>query len=130
MIRLAKKIQAGARFIQTQPVHDLDRFQEWMEGVRAQGLNKKTAILAGVMPVKSVKALLHMENEVPGIRIPKSCFTRMENAEDQNEEGVKMAVEMILALREIDGVQGIHLMPLMWESVTPRILDEARLLNR
>ena len=130
VIRLAKKIQAGARFIQTQPVYDLDRFQEWMEGVRAQGLNKKTAILAGIMPVKSVKALLHMENEVPGIRIPKSCFTRMENAEDQNEEGVKMAVEMILALREIDGVQGIHLMPLMWESVMPRILDEARLLNR
>lgn len=130
VIRLDKKIQAGARFIQTQPVYDLDRFQEWMEGVRAQGLNKKTAILAGIMPVKSVKALLHMENEVPGIRIPKSCFTRMENAEDQNEEGVKMAVEMILALREIDGVQGIHLMPLMWESVTPRILDEARLLDR
>ncbi len=130
VIRLAKKIQAGARFIQTQPVYDLDRFQEWMEGVRAQGLHKKTTILAGVMPVKSVKALLHMENEVPGIRIPKSCFTRMENAEDQNEEGVKMAVEMILALREIDGVQGIHLMPLMGESVMPRILDEARLLNR
>jgi len=130
VIRLAKKIQAGARFIQTQPVFDLDRFQEWMEGVRAQGLHKKTAILAGVMPVKSVKALLHMENEVPGIRIPKSCFTRMENAEDQNEEGVKMAVEMILALREIDGVQGIHLMPMTRESVTPRILEEARLLNR
>jgi methylenetetrahydrofolate reductase (NADPH) len=130
VIRLAKKIQAGARFIQTQPVYDLDRFEEWMEGVRAQGLDKKTAILAGVMPVKSVKALLHMENEVPGIRIPQSCFTRMENAKDQNEEGVKMAVETILALREIDGVQGIHLMPLMWESVTPRILNETRLLNR
>jgi methylenetetrahydrofolate reductase (NADPH) len=127
VIRLAKKIQAGARFIQTQPVYDLDRFQDWMEGVWAQGLHEKTAILAGVMPVKSVKALLHMENEVPGIRIPKSCITRMENAKDQNEEGVKMAVEMILALREIDGVQGIHLMPLMWESVTPRILDEAGL---
>jgi methylenetetrahydrofolate reductase (NADPH) len=82
------------------------------------------------MPVKSVKALLHMENEVPGIRIPQSCFTRMENTKDQNEEGVKMAVETILALRKIEGVQGIHLMPLMWESVTPRILDEARLLDR
>jgi methylenetetrahydrofolate reductase (NADPH) len=130
VIRLAKKIQAGARFIQTQPVYDLERFEEWMEGVRAQGLDKRTAILAGVMPVKSVKALLHMENEVPGIRIPQSCFTRMENTKDQNEEGVKMAVETILALRKIEGVQGIHLMPLMWESVTPRILDEARLLDR
>jgi methylenetetrahydrofolate reductase (NADPH) len=130
VIRLGKKIQAGARFIQTQPVYDLDRFQEWMEGVRAQGLHEQTAILAGIMPVKSVRALLHMENEVPGICIPKSCFTRMENAEDQNEEGIRMAVDMILALKEIEGVQGIHLMPLMWESVTPRILDEAGLLNR
>jgi methylenetetrahydrofolate reductase (NADPH) len=130
VIRLDKKIQAGAQFIQTQPVYDLDRFLEWMEGVRSQGLEKKTAILAGVMPVKSVKALLHIENEVPGIRIPKACITRMEKAADQKEEGIKMAVEMILALREIDGVQGIHLMPLMWESVTPRILDEAGLLNR
>lgn len=130
VIRLGKKIRAGARFIQTQPVYDLDRFQEWMDGVRALGLHEKTAILAGVMPVKSLKILLHMENEVSGIRIPKSCLTRMENAEDQEEEGLKMAVEMILALREIDGVQGIHLMPLMWEGVTPRVLDEAGLLNR
>lgn len=130
VLRLGKKIQAGARYIQTQPVYDLDRFQEWMEEVRAQGLHKETAILAGIMPVKSVKALLHMENEVPGIRIPESCITRMGNAEEQKEEGIKMAVEMILALREIEGVQGIHLMPLMWESVTPRILDEAGLLDR
>lgn len=130
VIRLGKKIQAGARYIQTQPVFDLDRFQEWMEGVRALGFHEKTAILAGVMPVKSVKALLHMENEVPGIRIPKSYITRMENVEDQKEEGIKMAVEMILTLKEIEGVQGIHLMPLMWESVTPRILDEAGLLDR
>jgi methylenetetrahydrofolate reductase (NADPH) len=79
---------------------------------------------------RAKKAILHMENEVPGIRIPKSCFTRMENAEDENAEGVKTAVEMILALREIDGVQGIHLMPLMRESVRPRILDEAGLLIR
>jgi methylenetetrahydrofolate reductase (NADPH) len=130
VLRLGKKIQAGARFIQTQPVYDLDRFQEWMEGVRALGLHEKTAILAGVMPVKSLKALLHMENEVSGIRIPKSCLTRMENAEDQEQEGLKMAVEMIFALRKIDGVQGIHLMPFLWESVTPRVLDEAGLLNR
>lgn len=130
VIRLGKKIQAGARYIQTQPVFDLDRFQEWMEGVRTQGFHEKTAILAGVMPVKSVKALLQMENEVPGIRIPKSCLTRMEISKDQKEEGIKMAVEMVLALREIEGVQGIHLMPLMWESVTPRILDEAGLLDR
>ncbi len=130
VLRLGKKIQAGARYIQTQPVFDLERFQEWMEGVRAQGLHEKTYILAGIMPVKSAETLFHMKNEVPGIRIPESCFTRMEKAEVQEEEGIRMAVDMILALREIDGVQGIHLMPLMWESVTPRILDEARLLNR
>jgi len=130
VLRLGKKIQAGARYIQTQPVFDLERFQEWMEGVRAQGLHEKTSILAGIMPVKSAEALFHMKNEVPGIHIPESCFTRMEKAGVQKEEGIRMAVEMILALRKIEGVQGIHLMPLFWESVTPSIIQEAGLLDR
>jgi len=127
VLRLAKKIRAGAQFIQTQPVFDLDRFNKWMKGVRNYGLHEKVAILAGVMPVKSAKALQYMIKEVPGMRVHQAYVKRMEKADDPKEEGVKIAVEIIQELKKIEGVKGIHLMPLMWESITPRIVEEAGL---
>ncbi len=129
VIRLAKKIRAGAQFIQTQPVFDFERFMEWMEEVRKAGLHEKAAILPGVMPVKSARALLHMNEEVPGIRIPEGIVRRMESAGDPQEEGVRIAVETIGRLRETEGVAGIHLMPLLWESITPSILSQAGLIH-
>jgi methylenetetrahydrofolate reductase (NADPH) len=129
VLRLAKKIKAGARFFQTQPVFDLERFSDWMRDVREIGLHKQAAILAGVMPVKSAKALLYMQKEVPGMRIQADFIQRMQGAEDPAEEGVRMAAEIIRTLKKIEGVQGIHLMPLMWESITPRILDTSGLRN-
>ncbi|MBN2030317.1 methylenetetrahydrofolate reductase [bacterium] len=127
LIRLYKKVMAGAYFIQTQPVFDLEIFQRWMEKVREMGLHEKVTILAGVMPVKSVKALLHMLEEVPGVKIDKQYINRMEQAADPQEEGIKIAVEMINALKSVEGVRGIHFMPVMWESITPVILKEAGL---
>lgn len=128
--RLAKKIKAGAHFIQTQPVFDLDRFHDWMKEVRKQDLHKKTAILAGVMPVKSAKALHYMQKEVPGVKIQPAYIERMDRTSDPEKEGVAIAVEIIHAIREIDGVRGIHLMPLMWERITPHIIEAAGLKHR
>lgn len=130
IIRLVKKIKAGARFIQTQPVFDLDRFDEWMQCVREQGLHDITTIMAGVMPVKSVKALQYMKEEVPGVRISPEYIDRMERAEEPKEEGVRIAVEIIQELKKKEGVRGLHLMPLMWESITHRIIEESGLNNR
>jgi methylenetetrahydrofolate reductase (NADPH) len=127
LIRLQKKVQAGAHFIQTQPVFDLEIFARWMERIVDMGLHEKTAILAGVLPVKSAKTLLWMREEVPGIRIDEKYIQRMERAGDPEKEGVAMAVEMIHSLRKIKGVRGIHLMPAMWESITPTIIKEAGL---
>jgi methylenetetrahydrofolate reductase (NADPH) len=127
LIRLFKKVEAGAQFIQTQPVFDLQIFTRWMERVVEMGLHKKTAILAGVLPVKSPKTLLWMKKEVPGVRIADEYIQRMRDARDPEEEGVRMAVEIIDRLRNIKGVRGIHLMPAMWESITPTIVKEARL---
>jgi methylenetetrahydrofolate reductase (NADPH) len=127
IIRLLKKIQAGAHFIQTQPVFDMDLFARWMARVVEMGLHEKTALLAGVMPVKSVKTLLWMKEEVPGIKIDDKYIHRMQQARDPEREGVAMAVETIQALRSIKGVRGIHLMPSMWENITPTIIKEARL---
>jgi methylenetetrahydrofolate reductase (NADPH) len=127
IIRLLKKVQAGARFIQTQPVFDLELFSRWMERVVEMGLHEKTAILAGVLPVKSAKTLLWMKDEVPGIKINDRYIQRMREARDPEAEGVAMAVEIVQSLRDIKGIRGIHLMPSMWESITPTIVKEARL---
>jgi 5,10-methylenetetrahydrofolate reductase len=127
LLRLYKKVEAGARFIQTQPVFDLKIFARWMERLVEMGLQKRTAILAGVMPVKSARTLVWMKKEVPGVKIDDEYINRMNDARDPEEEGVKMAVEIIQTLRTIKGVRGIHLMPTMWESITPTIIKEARL---
>jgi methylenetetrahydrofolate reductase (NADPH) len=127
LIRLHKKVEAGVRFIQTQPVFDLELFGRWMEKVVALGLHEKCAILPGIMPVKSEKALLHMKKEVPGVRINDEYMNRMKEARDPKEEGIKIAIEMIQILRSMKGVRGLHLMPVMWESITPLLLTEAGL---
>ncbi|MBN2709007.1 MAG: methylenetetrahydrofolate reductase [Calditrichaceae bacterium] len=127
IIRLYKKVEAGAHFIQTQPVFDLEIFTRWMERITDLGLHKKTAILAGVMAVKSAKTLILMQKKVPGVKIDKQYIERMKAASDPEEEGVKIALEIIKILKEIKGVRGIHLMPYLWESITPTIVREAGL---
>ncbi|HTY36051.1 MAG TPA: methylenetetrahydrofolate reductase [Bacteroidota bacterium] len=129
LIRLHKKAEAGAHFIQTQPVFDLARFRKWIDRVVEMGLHQRTAILAGVLPVRSAKTLLWMKEEVPGVRIDDVYVRRMQQATNPEEEGVRMAVEIIQALREMHGLRGIHLMPTMWESITPRIVTEAKLIS-
>ena len=98
-----------------------------MEKVVEMGLAEKAAILAGVMPPKSAKTLLIMKAEVPGVKINEEYIQRMKNARDPKEEGVKMAVEIIRTLKQMKGVRGIHLMPVLWESITPVIVKEAGL---
>jgi len=130
IIRLGKKISAGVHFIQTQPVFDMPRFEQWMSAVRDEGYDRQAFILAGVMPVRSVKALLYMKENVPGVRIADEYIKRMASAEDPKEEGVAICVELMKQLKEIPGVRGIHMMPVMWESITPRLVEEAGLLPR
>jgi methylenetetrahydrofolate reductase (NADPH) len=128
--RLAKKARAGADFIQTQCVFDVDKFGQWMELVVREGLHKKAFILAGLTPVRSAKALHYMKNEVAGMSIPDELIKRMESAEDPKEEGINICLEMIEKVKNIEGVSGIHLMPIGWESITPTILERAGLLPR
>jgi methylenetetrahydrofolate reductase (NADPH) len=127
LIRLYKKIAAGARFIQTQPVFDLEIFSRWMERVVEMGLHEKAAILPGVMPVRSAKTLLWMKERVPGMRIHDEYISRISQARDPEEEGITVAVEMIRALKNMRGVRGIHIMPWRWESITPTLVKEAGL---
>jgi len=130
VVRLGKKIKAGVDFIQTQPVFNLARFKKWMEMVRDQGLDKQCYIIAGVTPVKSVKALQYMQKEVPGLSIPDELVERMGQAEDQKAEGIKMSVEIIQQIKEIPGVAGVHVMAVAWEAVVPEIVRESGLYPR
>ncbi|MEA3227363.1 MAG: methylenetetrahydrofolate reductase, partial [Planctomycetota bacterium] len=125
VMRLAKKIDAGADFIQTQCIFDMKKFAEWMKMVVDEGLHEKVYILAGLTPVRSHRALKYMKNNVAGMSIPDELITRVESAEDPKEEGLKICLEMIEQVKGIEGVSGIHLMPIGWESITPVILERA-----
>ncbi len=128
--RLAKKVEAGADFLQTQCVFDLVRFEAWMKDVVKEGLHKRIHILAGLTPVRSPKALHYMKNEVAGMSVPDELIRRMEAAKDAKEEGVAICVELIRKVKQMEGVAGIHLMPIGWESIAPVILERAGLLPR
>jgi len=128
--RLEKKVVAGADFVQTQGVFDVERFEKWMAAVRSQGLHKKVHIIAGVVPLKSLGTAKFVNDKVLGMTVPDSLFERMKKASDAKAEGVKIAVETIEALRKIEGVQGVHIMAIEWEEKVPEIVEKAGLLPR
>jgi len=130
--RLAKKIAAGADFIQTQCIYDMKRFREWMKQAHDMGLTEKVHILAGVTPLKSTGMARYMAKNVSGITIPDAIIDRMAKAPKGAgaEEGIKICVEQIEELREIKGVRGIHLMAIEWEHRVPEIAERAKLLPR
>lgn len=129
VLRLAKKIDAGADFIQTQCIYNMDKFKEWMKRAADQGLTEKAYILGGVTPLKSAGMARYMNSKVAGMDIPDEIIKRMDGAvkDKQIEEGLKICMETIEQLREIDGVSGIHIMAIEWEEVVARIVKEASL---
>ena len=129
-LRLEKKVRAGADFIQTQGVYDVERFARYMELVRERGLHERVHILAGIIPMKSAGMARYMRDYVAGLSVPDELVERMENAEDAKEEGVRITLEIIEQLREIEGVHGIHLMAVAWEDIVPVIVERAGLYPR
>jgi 5,10-methylenetetrahydrofolate reductase len=128
--RLAKKVKAGAEFIQTQAVYDIAKFAKWMEMAVDKGLDKQTHILGGVIPIKSAGMARYMRDYVSGVTVPDAVVTRMEQAPDAKAEGLKIAVEIIEQLKEIPGIHGIHIMAVGWEDIVPEIVKQAGLLPR
>jgi 5,10-methylenetetrahydrofolate reductase len=149
--RLAKKVNAGADFIQTQLVYDIPAFQRYMEKVRELGLHEKTYILAGVGPLKSPGMARYMKNNVPGILVPDELIDRMKGAgapwanktkdeltrDDKREramawkaEGINICIELIQQMQKIEGVAGVHIMAIEWESAVKPIVEGAGLYPR
>jgi methylenetetrahydrofolate reductase (NADPH) len=130
--RLAKKVKAGADFIQTQCIYNMDKFELWMKGVRERELHKQVHIMAGVTPMKSVGAARYMKNKVPGMDVPDHLVERMAKTpkEKQAQEGIDICVETIQQLLSIEGVAGIHIMAIEWESAVPEIVQRSGLYPR
>lgn len=131
-LRLAKKVEAGIDFVQTQVVYNVEKFAKWMEMVRELGLHEKVFILAGVAPLKSVGMAKYMKNNVPGMDVPDEVIKRMTAAgkEGAKEEGINICIDVINQVKEIKGVAGVHVMAIECEEVVPEIVERAGLLPR
>ncbi len=129
-VRLGKKVAAGADFIQTQIIYNVEKFTRFMEMVCDLGLDEKVYILAGVTPPKSVGMARYMKSSVPGMEVPDEVIRRMQDAKDKQEEGINICVDIIRQVKEIKGVAGVHVMAIEWESAVPEILKRAGLLPR
>ncbi len=132
IVRLAKKIKAGADFIQTQCIFNLDRFESWLSMAEDRGLTDKAYILGGVTPLKSAGMARYMKNRVAGMDIPDEVIKRMEGVpkEKQREEGINICAETILRLKELPGVKGVHIMAIEWEEAVGEIVKRAGLYPR
>lgn len=131
-LRLAKKIAAGADFIQTQYCFDVPRFAEYMKRVRDMGLHEKAFILVGVGPLRSDRAAEFMRSKVPGVVIPDAVVERLRKMpkKQKRAEGKRICVEIIQQIREIEGVAGVHVMAYRQEELVAEIIEDASLLPR
>jgi methylenetetrahydrofolate reductase (NADPH) len=132
VVRLAKKIAAGAEFIQTQCVYNLERFEKWIQMAKERGLTEKVYILGGVTPLKSAGMAKYMKSKVAGMDVPDEVIRRMEGVPSKNQaaEGIKICVETIEVLKKTKGVHGIHIMAIEWEEKVREIVERAGLLPR
>ena len=130
--RLAKKIQAGVDFIQTQCIYNMDKFRKFIKQANDMGLTEKVYILAGVTPMKSVGMAKYMKSKVPGMDVPDEVIKRLQGAEKGKvaAEGIKIACEQIEEFKEMKGVAGVHLMAIEWEHKVPEIAEQAKVLPR
>lgn len=150
-LRLAKKVKAGANFIQTQLVYDVDEFAKYMEKVRELGVHKEAFILAGVGPLKSPGMAKYMKNNVPGILVPDKVINRMTEAGKEwvgkkaadlspeekkarskawQTEGIQVCIDLIKDIQKIEGVAGVHIMAIEWEEAVKPIVEGAGLYPR
>ncbi len=130
-IREHKKVNAGAQFFQTNLVYDADGLDIWLNELAKRNILDKVYILIGITPLKNLRMAQYMHQEVPGVFIPDKLLKRMEAAGDgAQEEGVQIALELIEAVKDKQGVNGIHIMAVGWEEIVPRVVTEAGLLPK
>jgi len=130
--RLAKKVAAGAQFIQTQCIYNIPKLKLWMQGVVDKGLHEKVFIMAGMTPMKTLGMAKYMKNRVPGMDVPDELIKRMGGVakDKQAEEGINIVIEQIEEIKQIPGIGGFHIMAIEWEEKVPEIVKRAGLYPR
>ena len=128
-LREHKKVNAGAQFFQTNLVFDINGLETWLNALAKRNILGKVYILVGITPLKSYKMAKYLDEDVPGVKVPQAILKRLEAAGEEGapEEGFNIAMELIQGIRKLEGVNGIHLMPVYWEDIVPRIVQEAGL---
>lgn len=126
-MRLEKKINAGAQFIQTQLIYDVDSLKRWLEAMEARDLLSKAHILVGIGPLRSVKVVRYMQKHIPDVLMPPRLAAKMERSVDSQETGLEIALELIHEVKDLPGVSGLHIMSVGWERIIPRLLRKAGL---
>jgi len=128
-LREEKKMNAGAQFFQTNLIFDPEGLDKWLEALYARGVLDKMYILAGVTPIRSSRMAQHLHHKIPGVRIPEKILKRFENASEESYEelGIEIALEIIEKIKTKQGINGLHLMSVGWETVVPRIVADAGL---
>ena len=127
--RLAKKIAAGAQFVQSQYCYDVPMLREYMKRVVDMGLHEKCFILVGVGPLASARTAKWMRSNVPGVHIPDSVIKRLEGAEKQKREGKRLCIDIMNEVKEIEGVSGVHVMAYRQEEFVAEIVHESGVLK-
>ncbi|MEE9322146.1 MAG: methylenetetrahydrofolate reductase [Granulosicoccus sp.] len=128
-IRLAKKITAGAQFIQTQYCFDVERLRQYMQSIRDMGLDDKVFMIVGVGPLASARTAEWIRSNVPGVVIPDTVVKRLKGADDAKTEGLNLCVDLIQEIREIQGVHGVHIMAYRQEQNVPTIVQRSGVLD-
>ncbi|OQY08175.1 MAG: 5,10-methylenetetrahydrofolate reductase [Desulfobacteraceae bacterium 4572_123] len=130
--RLAKKVAAGADFVQTQCIYNMVKMREWVKQANDMGLTEKVYILAGITPMKSIGMARYMKKKVPGMDVPDEIIKRLQGVDKKKvaDEGIKIACEQIEEFKEMKGVAGVHLMAIEWEHKVPEIAERAKVLPR
>jgi 5,10-methylenetetrahydrofolate reductase len=127
-LRLKKKIDAGAQFVQSQYCYDIDMLKEYMKPVTDMGLHEKCYILIGAGPLASARAAKWIRSNVPGVHIPDHVIERMDGAEDQKQEGKNICIELLQQIKEIPGVSGVHVMAYRQEELVSEIVHQSGVL--
>lgn len=132
-LREQKKVNAGAQFFQTNVVFDADALDEWLNEIAKRDILDKVHILIGITPLKNYKTAAYMNAKIPGVFIPETIMKRMEAAQEkgnEQEEGFKIALELVEKIKAKQGVHGVHIMAVGWEEIVPRIVVEAGLMPK
>lgn len=128
-LRLKKKIEAGAQFVQSQYCYDVPMLRDYMKRVVDMGLHEKCFIMIGVGPLASARTAKWIRSNVPGVHIPDSIVSRLEGAEKQKQEGKQLCIDLMQEIREIEGVSGIHVMAYRQEEFVAEIVHESGVLR-